>query len=465
MAFFERNRRVYKVAIIGAGPAGIFSALELIKLKPEWKIAILDKGPRIEKRYCPARKEHKCAGCWSCDLLCGWGGAGAFSDGKLTLSTEIGGNLLDYINRQELETLIKYTDEIYLKYGATQKVYGTDSDSIADISRKATLSELQLIYSPIRHLGSDRSTAVLKAMEDDLENKVDIITSEGAKELIIENDTIKGIVTTRDNRIMADYVIVAPGREGADWLAGELNKIKIDLTNNAVDVGVRVELPAPVMEELADKLYESKFVYYSPTFGDQVRTFCMNPNGEVVCENNNGIVTVNGHSYANLKTENTNFALLVSKHFTDPFKEPIAYGQHIARLANMLGGGIIVQRFGDLLSGRRSTPEKIERGVVKPTLTSATPGDLSLVLPYRHLTSIVEMLMALDKIAPGVASRYTLLYGIEVKFYSSRVQLNNKLETVSIKKLYTIGDGAGVTRGLVQASVSGILAARAIAEN
>lgn len=453
---------MYDVAIIGAGPAGIFTAMELVKLKPEWKIGIFDKGAAIENRNCPARELHKCTKCKTCDLLCGWGGAGAFSDGKLTLTSDVGGNLLDYINRTELDILIDYVDKVYLEFGATKEIYGTDSDSIADIARKATLSELQLIYSPIRHLGSDRSGEVLKAMQDFLAEKITIKALEGADELIVKDGEIKGFITNKGNTVEAKYVIVAPGREGADWLAKEFSKLKIDLTNNAVDVGVRVELPAPVMKDLADKLYESKFIYYSPTFGDQVRTFCMNPNGEVVCENNGGIVTVNGHSYANTKTENTNFALLVSKQFTDPFKEPIAYGQHIARLANMLGGGIIVQRFGDLLSGRRSTPEKIERGVVKPTLTSATPGDLSLVLPYRHMTSIVEMLMALDKIAPGVASRYTLLYGVEVKFYSSRVNLNNELETDGVKNLYTIGDGAGVTRGLIQASVSGVLAARSI---
>lgn len=453
---------MYDVAIIGAGPAGIFSALELIKINPNIKIGIFDKGPKIEKRNCPARGSHKCAKCWTCDLLCGWGGAGAFSDGKLTLSTQVGGNLLDYINRKELEDLIKYVDQIYLDYGATETVYGADNESVADISRQATLLELQLVYSPIRHLGSDRSAAVLKNMQDFLADKIDIKTDDGASELIIKDGEIKGFKTIKGDIIEAKSVIIAPGREGADWLAQELSKLKVNLTNNAVDVGVRVELPAPVMKKLADQLYESKFIYYAPTFGDQVRTFCMNPNGEVVCENNGGIVTVNGHSYANSKTENTNFALLVSKRFTEPFNEPIAYGQHIARLANMLGGGIIVQRFGDLLSGRRSTPEKIERGTVKPTLTSATPGDLSLVLPYRHLTSIIEMLMALDKIAPGVASRYTLLYGVEVKFYSSRVRLSSSLETEGIKNLFTIGDGAGVTRGLIQASVSGVLAARAI---
>lgn len=453
---------MYDIAIVGAGPAGIFAALELIKNKPDLKICIYEKGPVIEKRKCPARTGSKCAMCWNCDLLCGWGGAGAFSDGKLTLNTEIGGNLLDYMNRTDLKNMVDYADKIWLDYGATQTVYGADSDAVADIARRATLAELELIYSPIRHLGSDRSTQVLKNMQDFLSDKIDIVANDAVTELIVEENKIKGFKTSKDAVINADHVIVAPGRQGAQWLAAELQKLKIELQNNAVDVGVRVELPAPVMKELSDKLYESKLVYYAPTFGDQVRTFCMNPNGEVVCENNNGIVTVNGHSYAETKTENTNFALLVSKRFTEPFKEPIAYGQHISRLANMLGGGIIVQRFGDLLAGRRSTPEKIMRGVVKPTLTSATPGDLSLVLPYRHMTSIVEMLMALDKIAPGVASRYTLLYGIEVKFYSSRVNISNTLETVGIDNLYTIGDGAGVTRGLIQASVSGVVAARAI---
>lgn len=454
---------MYNIAIIGAGPAGIFTALELVNLKPDWKIVIVEKGPTIEKRQCPARTGGNCVKCWTCGLLCGWGGAGAFSDGKLTLSSDVGGNLIDYINRKELENLIDYVDKIYLKFGATDKVYGADNDSITEISRKATLAELKLIYSPIRHLGSDRSSAVLKAMQDYLSDKIDIINNDCVQELIVENNKATGFKTTSGKVINAEYVIIAPGREGAEWLSKEFERLKIEFTNNAVDVGVRVELPAPVMKDLADKLYESKFVFYAPTFGDQVRTFCMNPNGEVVCENNNGIVTVNGHSYANKKTENTNFALLVSKNFTVPFKEPIAYGQHIARLANMLGGGIIVQRFGDLLSGRRSNPEKIERGVVKPTLAGATPGDLSLVLPYRHLTSIIEMLMALDKIAPGVASRYTLLYGVEVKFYSSRVKLTNELETEKVKNLFTIGDGAGVTRGLIQASASGVLVARILA--
>ncbi len=454
---------MYNVAIIGAGPAGIFSALEIMKLRPEWKVLIVEKGTKIEKRQCMIRNGAKaCPPCKKCGLLCGWGGAGAFSDGKLTLTPDVGGNLLDYMSRQEVETLIKYTDDIYLRFGATEEVHGTNDEEFAKIARQATLAELKLIKSPVRHLGTERSLDVLKAMQDFLAQRVEILNNEVAKNLIIENDEIKGFTTDKGNTYHAEYVIVAPGREGADWLAKELANTNVELVNNAVDVGVRVELPAPVMEKITDKLYESKLIYHAPSFGDEVRTFCMNPSGEVVCENYNGIATVNGHSYANKKTANTNFALLVSKRFTEPFKEPIQYGQHVARLANMLSGGVLVQRLGDLLDGRRSTPESIKNSIITPTLESATPGDLSLVLPYRHLTSIVEMLYALDKIAPGVASRYTLLYGVEVKFYSSRVKLTNELETEGVKNLFTIGDGAGVTRGLIQASASGVLAARTI---
>lgn len=456
---------MYNVAIIGAGPAGIFSALEIMKLRPEWKVLIVEKGTKIEKRQCMIRSGAKaCPPCKKCGLLCGWGGAGAFSDGKLTLTPDVGGNLLDYMSRQDVETLIKYTDDIYLSFGATNEIHGTNDEEFKEIARQATLAELKLIKSPVRHLGTERSLDVLKAMQDFLSQRVDILNNEVAQNLIIENDQIKGFTTDKGNTYNADYVIVAPGREGADWLSKELKNANVELVNNAVDIGVRVELPAPIMEKITDKLYESKLIYHAPSFGDEVRTFCMNPNGEVVCENYNGIATVNGHSYANKKTANTNFALLVSKRFTEPFKEPIQYGQHVARLANMLSGGVLVQRLGDLLDGRRSTHESIKNSIITPTLESATPGDLSLVLPYRHLTSIVEMLYALDKIAPGVASRYTLLYGVEVKFYSSRVKLTTKLETEGVKNLFTIGDGAGVTRGLIQASASGILAARTICD-
>lgn len=454
---------MYNVAIIGAGPAGIFSALEIVKLKPDWKVVLIEKGERIEDRKCLLREGYaKCPSCKKCGLLCGWGGAGAFSDGKLTLTPDVGGNLVDYMSRKDVEDLIDYADNLYLKFGATKEVFGTDSKVFHEIERKAALAELKLVHSPVRHLGTERSLDVLKNMQDYLSENITILNNVSAKSLVVECEQVKGIVLDNGDIIKAEYTIIAPGREGADWLTHEFAKNKIGMVNNAVDVGVRVELPAPVFEPLTDKLYESKLVYYSPKFGDAVRTFCMNPNGEVVQENYNGIATVNGHSYANIKTKNTNFALLVSEQFTEPFKEPIAYGQHIASLANMLAGGILVQRFGDLLEGRRSTPERLKSSIIEPTLKCATPGDLSLVLPYRQLTSIIEMLFALDKIAPGTASRYTLLYGIEVKFYSARVKLTNELETEGVKNLFTIGDGAGVTRGLIQASASGVHVARVI---
>lgn len=454
---------MYNVAIIGAGPAGIFTALEIVKLRPEWKVVLVEKGKKIEKRKCPLREGSKyCPSCKKCGLLCGWGGAGAFSDGKLTLTPDVGGNLVDYMSRKEVEDLIDYSDKLYLDFGATEVVYGTDKESFADIAHKATLAELKLVHSPVRHLGTERSLAVLKNMQDYLTDKITIIYDDAVDKLIVENEQVKGFTTKSGEKITAEYIVIAPGREGADWLTSEFAENKIGMVNNAVDIGVRVELPAPVFEPITDKLYESKLIYNSPTFGDEVRTFCMNPRGEVVSENYNGILTVNGHSYATKKTDNTNFALLVSEKFTEPFKEPIAYGQHVARLANMLAGGVLVQRFGDLLDGRRSTPERIRSSIITPTLTSATPGDLSLVLPYRQLLSIIEMLYALDKIAPGTASRYTLLYGVEVKFYSARVKLTNEFETEGVKNLFAIGDGAGVTRGLIQASASGVHVARTI---
>ena len=366
------------------------------------------------------------------------------------------------MSRSDVEDLIDYSDKLYLKYGATDEVFGTDKKIFDELERQAALAELKLVHSPVRHLGTERSLDVLKNMQDYLMDKITILNNVTAKNLIVECEQVKGIVLDNRETIHSEYTIIAPGREGADWLTHEFAKNKIGMVNNAVDVGVRVELPAPVFEPITDKLYESKLVYHSPKFGDAVRTFCMNPNGEVVQENYNGIATVNGHSYANIKTKNTNFALLVSERFTEPFKEPIAYGQRIASLANMLGGGILVQRFGDLLDGRCSTPERLKSSIIEQTLKCATPGDLSLVLPYRQLTSIIEMLFALDKIAPGTASRYTLLYGIEVKFYSARVKLTDELETEGVKNLFTIGDGAGVTRGLIQASASGVHVARVI---
>lgn len=323
---------MYNVAIIGAGPAGIFAALEITKLKPDWKVVLIEKGQKIENRKCLLREGYeKCPTCKKCGLLCGWGGAGAFSDGKLTLTPDVGGHLVDYMDRKKVEDLIAYSDQLYLDFGATDEVFGTDMKVFQELERQAVLAELKLVHSPVRHLGTERSLNVLKNMQDYLNERITIINDVSAKSLIVECEQVKGIELDNGETICAEYTIIAPGREGADWLTHEFAKHKIGMVNNAVDIGVRVELPAPVFEPLTDKLYESKLIYNSPTFGDEVRTFCMNPNGEVVQENYNGISTVNGHSYAEKTTNNTNFALLVSEKFTEPFKEPIQYGQHIAK--------------------------------------------------------------------------------------------------------------------------------------
>ena len=451
----------YDVIIVGGGPAGIFAALELTKATRE--ILILEKGKKLAKRHCPSKEQGTaCLGCQPCSVVSGWGGAGAFSDGKLTLSGEVGGFLDEYLTKEELSKLIRYVDDVYLRFGAPAQVYGEDEETITRIEKKAVLSDLRFIPSRIRHLGSGRTLEVLQAMEDYLTGQgVEIRTEETCEELLVEKGRVTGVRTNSGLEIPASFVILAPGRQGAGWLAGEAARLGLETRVNPVDIGVRVELPAEVMGELTSVLYEGKFVFYSRFFEDRVRTFCMCPHGEVVMENNDGLITVNGHSHAHKKTPYTNFALLVSKTFTEPFKEPIKYGRYIAGLANLLGGGVLLQRLGDLQAGRRSTPERIKKGLVRPTLKEATPGDLSLVLPYRHLRAVLEMLEALDGIAPGVNSRNTLLYGVEVKFYSSRLELSNSLET-EIANLFAAGDGAGVTRGLMQASVSGVVAGREI---
>lgn len=458
----------YDIVIIGGGPAGIFAALELIDSvqagKHPLKIAILEKGRNLTERHCPSiERKISCAQCSPCSIVCGWGGSGAFSDGKLTLSTEVGGFLDEYIPKQQLHKLIRKVDDIYVKFGAPTDVYGTDEEAIAQIEKKAVLADLRLIPSQIRHLGTGRSQKVLQAMQDYLVGKgVAIFTGEEVAAITTRDGQLSGVSTSKGTEILSKFVIVSPGREGSNWLVEEAKRLKLESTVNPVDIGVRVELAAEVMEELTKVIYESKFVYYSRTFEDRVRTFCMCPHGEVVMENQERLITVNGHSHAERKTANTNFALLVSKNFTQPFREPITYGRYVAGLANLLGGGVLVQRLGDLMNGRRSTKERINKGLVRPTLEEATPGDLSLVFPYRHLLALLEMLKALDTIAPGVNSRNTLLYGVEVKFYSSRLSLSQHLET-QLANLYAIGDGAGVTRGLMQASISGVIAARDIA--
>jgi uncharacterized FAD-dependent dehydrogenase len=452
----------YDVIIIGAGPAGIFAALELQSSVKGIKILMLEKGLDIEERNCPsAVNEGSCTICPECGLLCGWGGAGAFSDGKLSLSKEIGGNLSRYISDTELQDLIDYTDGLYIKYGAPVSVYGGDTDKVNTLKDAAERSKLTLVPSRIRHIGTDRCPEVLKKMKAELNAEVNILFSRNVKKIVVENGKAVGVDAGDGDTFYAEFVVVAPGREGALWLERQAKSLGLSLLKNPVDIGVRVEMPATVLEPLTEVIYEPKLIYHTRKFNDRIRTFCVNPYGEVVKENVKGVWIVNGHSYANKKTENTNFALLVSTHFTEPFDEPHLYGRYVARLANLLGKGVILQRLGDLQAGRRSNPSRVRRGRVKPTLSDAVPGDLSFALPHRYISDILEMLKVMDKVAPGVNSPHTLLYGVEVKFYSRQLHLNNNLET-EIENLFAIGDGAGVSRGLIQASASGIIAAREI---
>jgi uncharacterized protein len=450
----------HEAVIVGAGPAGIFAAIELLRSGVR-EIAIVEKGKAIEARRCPVH-EKGCVRCARCDIMSGWGGAGAFSDGKLTLTSEVGGWLSEYVGTEALDDLIEYADTIWLEFGADDHIHGPDPDAAARLERQATLAGMTLTPMRIRHLGTDRSPRVLGAMHDYLVSRdVEVMIGTSAVSIDARDGRVVGVTLEDGRTLQAPAVIVAPGREGAEWLTAQAAALGIGLSNNQVDIGVRVEMPAPVMEPLTDELYEAKLTYYSRRFGDRVRTFCMNPYGEVTTESYGDVVTVNGHSYAEKRTPYTNFAVLVSQTFTEPFREPITYGRSIARLANLLGEGILVQRLGDLRAGRRSTPKRLADSIVEPTMPSATAGDLSSVLPYRHLTDILEFLDAMDILAPGVAAPSTLLYGVEVKFYSSRLELDADLQT-PIRGLYAIGDGAGVTRGLVQSGASGVVAARGV---
>ncbi|MDO8736078.1 MAG: NAD(P)/FAD-dependent oxidoreductase [Thermoleophilia bacterium] len=454
-------RSSYDAVIVGAGPAGIFAALELTR-KNSWNVLLIEKGFDMEKRKCPARGVQPVGceiGCRPCSITCGWGGAGAFSDGKLTLSPEVGGWLTEFIGRPALEKLISYVDRIWVEYGAPKHIHGTDHDKVEEIRQRAMQVGLRLVDAPIRHMGTDRCPQVLQAMRDDISLKVEVATRTLVQKIIVEKGKAAGVELKDGQVIKAKVVIVAPGREGASWMFDQSRELGLNMVNNAVDIGLRVEVPAIVMEPLTSVLYESKLMYFSKSFEDEVRTFCMNPDGYVSREAYGDVVTVNGHSYSDRQSGYTNFALLVSTKFTEPFKEPITYGMSIARLANLLGEDIIIQRLGDLQIGQRTTPERLARSTIKPTLAKCTPGDLSFVLPFRHLRDILDMLEAMDQLVPGVNHRETLLYGVEVKFYSARLELTEELET-QVENLYAVGDGAGVTRGLVQASASGVIAAR-----
>jgi uncharacterized protein len=466
----------YDVIVVGAGPAGIFTALEMDRLAPERKVLVVDSGNAIEHRACPARTTGACAHCSTCSIMNGWAGAGAFSDGKLSLSEEVGGNITDYLPVDTVRSLIQYVDGIYLQYGAPDKVFGRNDKFAEKISYQARRENIRLIPCPVRHMGTEYSYIVLKAMYDYLSSRPNFEFRERttAKSIVTENGTATGVrLMNKDGKeetVSAQYIVLAPGRGGAEWLNRTANELGLSVTNNEVDIGVRVEVPNAVMDPLTKHLYEAKLVYYSDTFENKVRTFCMNPGGIVSEEHydtpSGGIAVVNGHSYAeeDRLTENTNFALLVSTRFTEPFNQPIEYGRYIAQLGNMLtGGGIMVQRLGDLLLGRRTDAGRLAKSTTIPTLKTAVPGDLSFVLPHRHLTSIVEALRAFDKLAPGLYSKNTLLYGVEVKFYSSKVTVDSHFET-QVKNLYAIGDGAGITRGLMQASVTGVAVARDIAQ-
>lgn len=453
----------YDLVIIGAGPGGIFSCYEACRLDPSLRIAVIEAGSPLEQRKCPIDgvRIKSCINCPTCAIMNGFGGAGAFSDGKYNITNQFGGSLYEYVGKQKAIELMEYVDSINTSHGGEQTRLFSNNN--AEIRKKCLENDLHLLDAKVRHLGTDINYIVLQNLFDELKDKADFFFHTRIEE-VRQTEAGYQLISSKGEVFEGKQCIISTGRSGSKWMQKICDSLHIRTESNRVDIGVRVELPADVFAHLTDELYESKIVYRTEKFQDMVRTFCMNPRGVVVNENTNGIVTVNGHSYEDPSryTENTNFALLVSNHFTEPFKDSNEYGESIARLSNMLGGGVIVQRFGDLVRGRRSNAKRIAEGMVEPTL-SATPGDLSLVLPKRILDGIIEMIYALDKIAPGTANDDTLLYGVEVKFYNMEVELDEHLESCH-KGLYIIGDGSGVTHSLSHASASGVYVARQIAK-
>lgn len=453
---------MYDVAIIGGGPAAIFAAYEFTLKYPALKVVILEAGNSIDKRLCPlaAKKADHCINCRPCSIMRGFGGAGAFSDGKYNFTTEFGGWLIDYLPQEEVVKLIDYVDELNCRHGAPGEYFSTRNSTIG---AKALRYDLHLLNAKVRHLGTENNLVIMENIYKYLlEKGIEIRCNTPVREIKIADDGTFALEIEGGADVCCKYLLAAPGRAGAEWYSQQCRKLGLSFINNQVDVGVRVEVPAQVFKHITDEVYEAKILYRTQQYNDLVRTFCMNPYGYVVAENTDGIITVNGHSFRDpkLHSNNTNFALLVSNKFTEPFHEPLQYGKRIASFSNMLGGGVLVQRFGDLIKGRRTDEKRMAKSFTKPTLV-ATPGDLSLVLPKRQLDDIIEMIYALDKIAPGMANADTLLYGVEVKFYSARLELDGNLET-KIPNMFAIGDGAGITRGLSQASASGVWAARAI---
>lgn len=468
----EKN---YDVVIVGAGPMGIFTAYELYLKNPKLNVILIDRGHAIKDRQCPILNKQltQCpvdykgySGCYpSCSITSGFGGAGAYSDGKFNITEEFGGWLTEYMTAEEVLELIKYVDQINLKHGASTKITDPYSEQVKALEKRGYGVGLKLLRAKVRHLGTEQNLKIQTDIYDFLSDKVTYRFKTNIEDIIVENSTVKGVVTTKGEKILGKYVVLGAGREGAAWVNGLFKRHKIKLINNQVDIGVRVETNNIIMEEINENLYEGKFIF-NTSVGTQVRTFCSNPSGHVVIENHNGVMLANGHAFNNpeLGSENTNFALLVSHVFSEPFDQPNEYASDISSLANKLTkGSIIIQKYGDILKGRRTTKKRLDEGFIVPTLKEAVPGDLGLVLPYSTLKSIIEMIEALDHITPGIASEHTLLYGVESKFYSARPEINNNFET-KINNLFVGGDGAGLTRGLAQAGANGVAVARSIIE-